>query len=251
MVSSKKEPAAKQAKKKTKTASARKLTPQVVSVQPSEISAVTLVKAWFNGWRQTFNLKGRSSRFEFWAFLLLNSILMVVIQLKCAYVMSERYLLSAYAEGYSLETISRNITFAELIFYLTIFIPLFPLISLLVRRMHDLGKIAWEKYFEPLFMSVVVLSLLLVALLELNNTDYAYTMLCLGVCFVTLLYGAGFYGLKILIMAMFYRGETEANNFGVSQYNSDEYEAQALNLSCFYFLFIVTIFLLYLIIASV
>lgn len=260
MVSAKKEPSAKPAKKTTKTvtktakprAKAVK-TPnvQAVSAQTSGMSAAKLIKAWFNGWRQTFNLKGRSSRFEFWAFLLLNAIMMVVIQLKCTYIMSERYLLSAHAEGYSLDVISRNITFAETGFYLTVFIPLFPIVSLVVRRMHDLGKIAWANYFEPLFMSVVVMSLLLFALLELNNTDYAYTALCLSVCFITLVYGAGFYGLKILIMTMFYRGDAGANEFGMSQYNDDEHEGHALNLSCLYFLFVATIGLLYLTIALV
>lgn len=264
MVSPKKEPVAKAAKKTTKTAAKtvksrskaveKKATVspvQTVSTQPEGLSASKLIKAWFDGWRQTFNLKGRSSRFELWAFLLLNAIMMVIIQLKCAYIMSERYLLSAHARGYSLDVISRNITLAEVVFYLTIFIPLFPLVSLIVRRMHDLGKLAWANYFEPLFMSVVVMSLLLFALLELNDTDYAYTALCLSVCFVTLVYGAGFYGLKILIMTMFYRGDAKANDYGVAKYNDDEHETQALNLSCLYFLFIATIGLLYLTIALV
>lgn len=223
-----------------------KKTPDVAVLSP-----LNLLKAWLNGWKQTFTLQGRSSRFELWAFLLLNSIMMVIIQLKCTYTMSERYLLEANSAGLSLETISRNITIAEVIFYLTVFIPLFPLVSLLVRRMHDLGKLAWANYFEPLLMSVVVMSLLLFAILELNNTDYAYTMLCLGVCFITLVYGAGFYGLKILIMTMFYRGDINANEYGPAQYNDDEHEHQALNLSCFYFLFIITIGLLYLTIAFV
>lgn len=237
-------------KNRTAAASVKKAAPKpekdITPDISTALSPLNLLKNWFNGWKQTFNLQGRSSRYEFWSFLLLNSIMMVIIQLKCAYTMSERYLMAANAAGYSLETISRHITIAEIVFYLTIFIPLFPIVSLIVRRMHDLGKLAWPNYFEPLFMSVVVLNLLLVALLELDNTDYAYTALCLGVCFVTMIYGAGFYGLKILLMTMFYRGDLKANEFGEPQYNDDEHETQALNLSCLYFLFIITIGLLYL-----
>lgn len=237
-------------KRKTAATTVKTTAPTPEKVITSDVSTalspLNLLKNWFNGWKQTFNLQGRSSRYEFWAFLLLNTVMVVIIQLKCAYTMSERYLLAANAAGYSLETISRNITIAEVVFYLSIFVPLFPIVSLIVRRMHDLGKLAWPNYFEPLFMSVVVMSLLLIALLELDNTDYAYTALCLSVCFITLIYGAGFYGLKILLMTMFYRGDLKANEFGEPQCNDDEHETQALNLSCFYFLFIITIGLLYL-----
>lgn len=217
----------------------------------SVLSPLTLVKLWFEGWKKTFNLSGRSSRFEFWSFLLLNTILMVIIQLKCSYYMSERFLVNATASGLNITQIEQYINIAEIIFYLTIFIPLFPIVSLIVRRMHDLDKLAWPNYFEPLFMGVVVMSLLLVALIELNNTTYEYTAMMLAICFITLLYSVGFYGLKILSMTMFYQGNPKENKFGQSQYNEVEYEEQALNLSCLYFLFITTIGILYLSLALI
>lgn len=213
------------------------------------VFATNLLKTWIDGWKNTFNLSGRSSRFELWGFLLLNTMLMVIIQLRCAYVMSERYVLEATKRGMGLEILDRNIVTAEVFFYLTIFIPMFPLVSLLVRRLHDLGKVAWANYFEPLFMSVVVTNILFVALLEIEKTNYAYTMLCLGICFITMLYAAGFHGLKILTMTMFYRGQSTTNDFGASQFNDEEHEIQALNLSCIWFLFIITIGLLYLLTA--
>lgn len=264
MVSAKKDSAAKPAKRTSRTAPKTtkprtKAAPAVQSVavtetapvQTSGVSAATLIKTWFDGWKQTFNLKGRSSRFELWAFLLLNSILMVIIQLKCSYTMSERFLRAANQAGYTLTQIENRIIIAETVFYLTLFVPLFPIVALLIRRMHDLGKLAWANYFEPVFMSVVAMSLLFLTLLELQKTDYEYIAMLLSVCFITTFYGAGFYGLKTLITAMFYRGDTAANQFGEARYNDDEHEAHALNLSCLYFLFVMTIGALYLAIAFV
>lgn len=260
MVSAKKSPTTKSVKKVTERAvktskprakAASVAVEPVVAEQAAGLSAVSLIKAWFDGWMQSFNLKGRSSRFELWAFLLLNSILMVIIQLKCSYTMSERFLRAANLAGYSLAQIEKRIIIAEIIFYLTIFVPLVPIVSLLIRRMHDLGKLAWANYFEPLFMSVVAMSLLFLTLLELQKTDYEYISIMLSVCFITTFYGAGFYGLKTLITAMFYRGDTKENSFGIAKYNDDEHEMHALNLSCLYFLFVLTIAVLYLAIALV
>lgn len=221
--------------------------PELSSVTtPAPLTADTLIKVWFDGWKKTLHLQGRSSRFELWAFMLLNSLLTVVIELKCAYYFTPRFLRQANAAGYSLDKIDHYITTAEIVFYLCIFIPLFPIGSLLVRRMHDLGKLAWQNCLEPIFMGTVVLSMLLLALNELNDTDYAYTALMLSICFVTMLYSVGFYSLKFLIQTMFYRGDTQANEYGKALYKTDTDENRALNLSCFYFLFILTIGVLYL-----
>lgn len=245
--------APKAAKPRTKTApAAAPISTETAPARPATgISAAALIKTWFDGWRQTFNLKGRSSRFELWAFLLLNSILMVIVQLKCSYTMSDRFLRAANLAGYSLTQIENRIIIAETVFYLTVFLPLFPIVSLIIRRMHDLGKLAWANYFEPVFMSVVAMSLLFLTLLELQKTDYEYIAMLLSVCFITTFYGAGFYALKTLITAMFYRGDANANQFGDARYNDDEHETHALNLSCLYFLFILTIGALYLAIAFV
>lgn len=218
---------------------------------PAPLTADTLIKVWFDGWKKTLHLQGRSSRFELWTFMLLNSLITVVIELKCAYYFSSRFLRSANAAGYSLDKIDQYVTTAETIFYLCIFIPLFPIGSLLVRRMHDLGKLAWQNCLEPIFMGTVVLSMLLLALNELTNTDYAYTALMLSICFVTMLYSVCFYSLKFLIQTMFYRGDDKTNEYGNAHYKTAIDEDRALNLSCFYFLFILTIGILYLVTALI
>ncbi|MBS5833721.1 MAG: DUF805 domain-containing protein [Acetobacter sp.] len=201
------------------------------------------------GWKKTFTLRGRSSRFELWTFLLVNSVLTVIIQLKCSYILSPRFLRAANDMGYSLPKIENYILAAETLFYLVILLPLFPVGSLLIRRMHDLNRLAWRNYLEPVFMGVVVLSMINLTVASLANTDFAYTIMLLSICFVTILYGVGFYGLKFLIMTLFYRGDAEKNNYGPARYNDDEHEERALNLSCWYFLFMGTVGLLYLALA--
>ncbi len=210
--------------------------------QPKPQFQITeLFKVWFEGWKNTFNLKGRSSRFELWTFLLFNAVLAAIVQLKCSYYMSERFLRAAADAALDLDTIERYIANAEIIFYLSFLIPFIPFCTMLIRRMHDLNKLAWKNYMEPIFMGCVVISMLFIALTELENTDYAYTALLLSVCFVTILYSVGFYGLKVLIMTMFYRGNTNANEFGAARYNDDTHEEHALNLSCIWALFVLTI----------
>ena len=213
------------------------------------LSPDNLLRIWLDGWKKTFTLRGRSSRFELWSFLLVNSVLTVFIQLKCSYILSPRFLRAANDMGYSLPKIENYILAAETLFYLVILLPLFPVGSLLIRRMHDLNRLAWRNYLEPVFMGVVVLSMINLTVASLANTDFAYTIMLLSICFVTILYGGGFYGLKFLIMTLFYRGDAEKNNYGPARYNDDEHEERALNLSCWYFLFMGTVGLLYLALA--
>lgn len=199
------------------------------------LSPDNLLRIWLDGWKKTFTLRGRSSRFELWTFLLVNSVLTVIIQLKCSYILSPRFLRAANDMGYSLPKIENYILAAETLFYLVILLPLFPVGSLLIRRMHDLNRLAWRNYLEPVFMGVVVLSMINLTVASLANTDFAYTIMLLSICFVTILYGVGFYGLKFLIMTLFYRGDAGKNNYGPARYNDDEHEERALNLSCWYF----------------
>jgi len=206
-----------------------------------EIKALTFLKVWWDGWKKTLVLRGRSSRFELWCFLFLNSIISVTIELKCCYIMSSRFLISAVERGFDIETIDSYIFWAEIVFYLVLVIQLFPLGSLLIRRMHDLGKVAWQDCLEPAFMGMVVVWVLFLTLCYLSETDYVYTSLLLATCFVTTLYATAYYILRFLIMTMFYVGDEGKNRYGTSKYNTPEYEDAALTLSAFYFLFIATV----------
>ncbi len=218
---------------------------------PNVLSPDNLFKIWFEGWKKTFVLRGRSSRFELWTFMLFNSLLTIAIQLKCSYILSPRFLRNANNMGFSIDKIENYIITAEILLYIVMFVPLVPLASMLIRRMHDLNRLAWHNYLEPIFMGVVVLSMINIAINSLTNTDYAYIAMFLSACFIAILYGISFYSLKFLIMTMFYRGDKVKNNYGEPKYTDEEHEEKALNLSCVYFLFIITIGLLYIAIALI
>ncbi len=215
------------------------------------LSAGILWNLWLDGWKKTLVLRGRSSRFELWCWLLPNTILCTIIQLFCAYILSPRFLRTANQLGYTIELIESFITTAQIIFYLVMIVSLFPLGSLLIRRMHDLNRLAWKNYLEPVFTGAVVFSALNFAIILLSNTAYAYTILLLGICMVAIFYGICFHMSKFLIMVLFYRGNIGHNLYGSPKYKSDEYEEPALNLSCIYFLFITTIGALYLALALI
>lgn len=248
---SKKQPAKKAAVKPAKKAAPVKEKAVAVTAEDEIISPFIIIKLWLEGWKNTFKLHGRSSRFELWIFMLINSILTIGVQLKCSYYLSSRFLRVANAEGMSLQTIENYIVAAETIFYLIILLPLFPLGSLLIRRMHDLGHLAWHNYLEPIFMGMVLLWVLFLSLTYIADTNYVYTALLLNVCFIAILYGVGFRCIKFLIMTFFYAGDKAKNRYGEAEYNTDEHEEWALNLSCCYFLLILTISLLYLVFALI
>lgn len=229
--------------------------PQKKQEKEEIISPLVILKIWLDGWKKAFTLKGRSSRFELWIFMLVNSILTIGIQLQCSYTLSDRYLRYAHARGLSLNMIENHIILAEILLYAVFIIPLFPLGSLLIRRMHDIGRVAWQNCLEPAFMSMVLVWVLFLSFNYINDLSYSINMplvmsliaLLAYVSFIISIYALGYYLLKFLITTMFYRGMTKNNAFGECAYNTDAHEEWALNLSSLYFLFIGTITLLYLV----
>lgn len=237
--------------KAVKQASASKRTKKQVAT-PANTAALTpdnLIKIWFEGWKNSFNLHGRSSRFELWVFMVVNIVLSMIIQLNCSYVLSPSFLRTATAKGYTLAQIDTCITAASVGFWLVVLLPFIPFGALIIRRMHDLGRLAWHGYFEPIFMGCVVLAIINLAVETITDSDLAYVIVFLETCFITILYSIGFYSLKILSLTFFYKGDCEENAFGKPAYKEEIYEDAALNLSCLYFLILLTLGTLYAILA--
>lgn len=219
----------------------------VDSINNTCAEGYNLIKLWLDGWKKSFNIKGRSSRYELWTFVLFNSILMLFGQLWCRYHLSSKFVADATAKGMSLEQIDTYVTYANCGLYLFYIIPAIPICTLLIRRMHDLGLHSWNGYLEPLFKAFIASWLLFLLLTELQNTDFVYTAMLAATANIVMFYAIGFYGIKFLITTLFYSGDKADNQYGKAQYNTDEYENKALNFSCLYFLFITTIGLFYLI----
>jgi uncharacterized membrane protein YhaH (DUF805 family) len=227
----------------------QKVSEKKVASIPS-ITPDLLIKVWFDGWKKMFTLKGRSSLLELWTFLLFNTVLMLIVQMHCSYILSDSFLRSATLAGYSLNKIDTYVLWAQILFYIVLLVPLIPLLSLMVRRMHDLSKLAWKKYLEPLCMGATTLFILHLTLDDIENTSYVNLAMVLMVVYIATLYAVLFYGLKFVFTTMFFAGVEKDNDFGKKPlYNTEEHNALALNFTCLYTLIVLTISLLYIVMA--
>ena len=216
-----------------------------------EISTELFFKLWLEGWKKTFTLRGRASRFELWSFLTVNTVIICFLRSIATYFLSPAFLRNANLSGYSLSMIDGIVLTAETLIYLSIFIPLFPLGSLMIRRLHDTGRLAWKKFIEPICMGTVVLWVLSYTLDILEEWEWAEPALLVAICFICMLYGAIYYTLKFVVIALFYTGDKEQNLYGLPKYNSELHEEVALKLTCLYILFAATVTLFSLALISI
>ena len=124
------------------------------------LDALVLVKVWFEGWKKTFTLEGRSSRFELWTFILLNSILAIIAQLRCSYIMSDRFITDAHAQGYTIERIESNIIIAEIVFAIATLLP-FAYISDFSFRIYS-GNIIGTDIIQGLIIQITWLFIIVI-----------------------------------------------------------------------------------------
>ncbi|MGK3134816.1 DUF805 domain-containing protein [Pantoea trifolii] len=101
-----------------------------------------IVRCYISGWRNTFNYRGYATRKEFWVFILVNlmflnfySALTGMLTLTGSGIVDVLLFLSM---GFSLQL-------------LFISILIIPVMSLGVRRMHDIGRSGW--WFSSLLLS--------------------------------------------------------------------------------------------------
>lgn len=125
-----------------------------------------LIECYFNGWRNTFNYKGMATRKEFWLFILVNSIVFNMPAFAAKMLVMTRVdlseLLLSLCVGFNLQTLFKILF-------------IIPLISLGVRRMHDIGRSGW--WFSNLLLSnvfIFILPAFLGALLSNSNNSYLW-----------------------------------------------------------------------------
>lgn len=103
---------------------------------------MTLSQAFKLFFSRTFDFKGRSSRREFWLGVLPNAIIMLVLLGLLVYS------LLGFAQIINKFSIAMIVIFA-----LFCVVELLPSISLIFRRMHDIGKSGW--YISVLLIPIV------------------------------------------------------------------------------------------------
>ena len=172
--------------------------------------------AWARAYRNMFNFKSRTSRYEFWGFILLNFIFAIVIMGALVGIISIP----------GANNVVTAIGFGGIIAF--ILIEFFTYLTLIVRRLHDTGNSAWKGFFRPAILSAVLIGILLVGCADMVNrlgTDIfsitmkvqlaisAYLLLCLLVAIYTM-----YYFTKIVVISSFF-DEDEDNLYGKAYYN--------------------------------
>ncbi|MDY0929060.1 DUF805 domain-containing protein [Enterobacter sp. CFBP8995] len=117
-----------------------------------------IIQFYISGWRNTFDYKGHASRKEFWVFILVNlmffnlySAITGMLKLTGSGIVDVLLFLSM---GFSLQL-------------LFISILIIPVMSLGVRRVHDIGRSGWwfsslllsNIFIIPVFLGVLVNSI--------------------------------------------------------------------------------------------
>lgn len=192
--------------------------------------------AFINGYKNIFNFSGRTSRYEFWAFMLSNLIIVAIA-------------LPLLLWGTALLIKSGSAVLTVLV--LSLIVEILVFLSLTVRRLHDTGVSAWKGYFKPAVLSFMMLIILVIAAMSIVATvgdEALHTKLwqaisvCYGLFFMAMTLIFMYYTSKISIVSSYYESEDADNAYGIAQFNDDYHKAKGLQytvlcltiVSCFY-----------------
>ncbi len=180
--------------------------------------------SWARAYKNMFNFKGRTSRYEFWSFMLLNFVLAAFAAAGIWYST-----LQGAAIGPVFLTGLAVFAIAEALIYL----------SIITRRLHDTGVGAWKGYFRPLFcwgLLWVIFSICGEQLLPNESALAAHQEMALAfyLCYILVGLFYLFYGIKTFISAAFFEEERNANAYGVPMFYEDCYKAKALTFASLY-----------------
>lgn len=175
-----------------------------------------LFGAWARAYKNIFNFKGRTSRYEYWAYAFFNMFFAFFVYTGLG-IISENTIVKtgqpcAWCEGFS---------------SFLMFVWLLIAVSLTVRRLHDCGYAAWKGFFRPMIVWCVIMFLLSAAstYLKVEKADINSIMtIIIGsvaiIAFVAIIY----YICKISIVSGFYEEEKADNTYGAPMYNDDCYK---------------------------
>ena len=197
-----------------------------------------LFASWVRAYKNMFKYNARTSRYEAWAFMLINSIFASLLFFTTIYSLTNAL-------------IERNFTTGKTFF--SVFILLFSVaqifvyISLAVRRLHDAGFSAWKGFFRPLTLSAIAVSLLSIPAVkyidlsgDLTAENYLSTHVINLVLSVSLLISIlvwTYYSLKTLIVSFFYEENRNDSTYGIAMYCDDCYKAMGIRYMVLYFIY--------------
>ena len=197
-----------------------------------ESGNISYLNTFAHGYKNIFNFKGRTSRFEFWSFMLLNLLFMFICFIGIVLLAPT---LGELATGILIVALS----IIEMIVHL----------SLIVRRIHDTGNYAWRGFYRPIVWSTVIyLGAAIYQLhhyFELQNNlntttnmgvllSMALTCLMLISIIVNI-----YYSIKTSVVAFFIEEDSHDNDFGAPKLVDKEQKEKMYRLIALYFAIII------------
>ena len=179
-----------------------------------------VIGAWARAYKNIFNFKGRTSRYEYWAYALANMFFSFFIGAGLN-IISESTIVKtgqpcAWCEGFS--------SFMMFVWFLIA-------LSLTVRRLHDCGYAAWKGFFRPTVIWCIVLMLLSIAstYAQLETTDInakglSIVAMTIGAVAIVAFVAVIYYVCKTCIVSGFYEEEKADNTYGAPMYNDACYK---------------------------
>lgn len=195
----------------------------------------TMLGAWVKAYRKIFDYKTRSSRYDFWAYALINLIVSLFVTVPYR---------NALFSGDEL-----SVTM-QVVYWTLCIIMMFASLALVVRRLHDMGKSGWKGFFAPLTYTALGLVVLTAVgnfiIPDDANPEQLETLSAslLGIGVLVLLLVNFYYLCKTFIAASFMEGEPAENAYGLPIFADDCTRAKILRYASLY----VVIFTIYMVI---
>lgn len=189
--------------------------------------------AWGRAYKNIFNFKGRTSRYEYWAYVLFNMFFAFLI---------------GFGSNIVEDRTGQPCVWCEYFSTLLMIIWSFIALSITVRRLHDCGYPAWKGFFRPMISWCIVLFALAIlsAHLTLDNAvvtqQHSAISFIIGIVAIISFLAVLYYSIKICIVSGYYEEENADNAYGAVAYNDACYKKYGIRYACLFWcvVFIIT-----------
>lgn len=127
-----------------------------------------IVNSYLLGWQKIFVYKGNATRCDFWSFLIINILILATICFISYYFMVGIAADPSGEGGFKL--VWWYYVYAPLRKYSSL-ILIFPLVSLGIRRMHDIGRSGWW-FGVPLIIGGIITPMVDMGICTLMNKSF-------------------------------------------------------------------------------
>ncbi len=197
-----------------------------------------LFASWARAYKNMFKYKARTSRYENWAFMFINSIVSSILFFIAIFALTPAIIEDKMTVG--------KVFYTGFVL-LFLIAQIFVYTSLVTRRLHDAGFSAWKGFFKPLIISTVamfVLTALSDKYINVNATvaDKNYlliqvTNLLLSVTNAFAILSWVYYSLKTLLVSFFYEEDKNNTTHGIAMYCDGCYKAMGIRYMILYFIY--------------